>query len=102
MSSLMSNLSFVGDKVGYRLDKLGLSKYIDNLIGFVYNFIRTCVRTAKGEKCMTENQKELIELIRENDSPKQALMAAALVIIGFLKQHESSVGQASVGLQVHG
>ena len=51
---------------------------------------------------MTENQKELIELIRENDSPKQALMAAALVIIGFLKQHESSVVQASVGLQGHG
>jgi hypothetical protein len=51
---------------------------------------------------MTENQKELIDLIRENDSPKQALMAAALIIVGFLKQHESSVEQASVGLQEHG
>ena len=51
---------------------------------------------------MSENQTELISLIRENDSPEQALMAAALIIVGFLKQHESSEGQASVGLQVHG
>ena len=51
---------------------------------------------------MTENQKELIDLIRENESPKQALMTAALIIIGFLKQRESSVEQASVGLQVLG
>ena len=50
---------------------------------------------------MSENQIELIELIRENDNPTQALMASALIIIGFLKQHESSVVQASVGLQVH-
>lgn len=51
---------------------------------------------------MTKNQSELIALIRENDCPEQALMAAALIIVGFLKQHESSVEQASVGLQVHG
>lgn len=51
---------------------------------------------------MTENQKELISVIRENDYPEQALMAAALIIIGFLKQHESSVEQVSVGLQGHG
>lgn len=48
---------------------------------------------------MSENQKELIELIRENDCPQQALMAAALIIVGYLKQHESSEAQASVGLQ---
>lgn len=51
---------------------------------------------------MSENQIELISLIRENDSPEQALMIAATVILGFLKLHESSVEQASVGLQVHG
>ena len=50
---------------------------------------------------MTENQSELIALIRENDSPEQALMAAALIIVGFLKQHESSVEQAVVYHQVH-
>ena len=48
---------------------------------------------------MSENQKELIELIRENDCPEQALMASALIIIGYLKQHVSSATQASVGLQ---
>lgn len=51
---------------------------------------------------MTENQKELIELIRENDNHQQALMVATLIIVGYLKQHESSVEQASVGLQVLG
>jgi hypothetical protein len=51
---------------------------------------------------MSENQSELIDIIRENDCPEQALMAATLIIVGFLKQLESSVGQASVGLQVHG
>ena len=48
---------------------------------------------------MSENQSDLIDLIRENDSPEQALITAATVILGFLKQHESSVVQASVGLQ---
>ena len=50
---------------------------------------------------MSENQNELISLIRENDCPNKALMTAALIIVGFLKQHESSVVQASVGLQAH-
>ena len=49
---------------------------------------------------MTENEKELINLIRENDNPGQALMAAAVVIIGFLKQHESSEEQAPAFQQV--
>ena len=38
---------------------------------------------------MTENEKELIKIIRENDNPGQALMTAAVIILGFLKQHES-------------
>ncbi len=45
---------------------------------------------------MTDNEKELIQLIRENDHPEQALMAAAVIILGFLKQHESSVKQVAV------
>lgn len=45
---------------------------------------------------MTENEKELIKLIRENDKPEQALMAAAVIILGFLKQHESSAKQVAV------
>jgi hypothetical protein len=51
---------------------------------------------------MSENQSELIDIIRENDNHQQALMTAALIIVGFLKQHESSVEQVSVGLQEHG
>ena len=45
---------------------------------------------------------ELIKLIRENDNPERALMAAATIILGFLKQHESSEEQAAVGLSVLG
>ena len=48
---------------------------------------------------MTDNEKELIRLIRENDNPGQALMTAAVIILGFLKQHESSVVQAAASLQ---
>ena len=45
---------------------------------------------------------ELIKLIRENDNPEQALMAATLVILGYLKQHESSEEQAAVCLPARG
>lgn len=48
---------------------------------------------------MTENQTELIDLIRENDCPEQALTTATLIVLGYLKQLGSSVEQASVGLQ---
>ena len=42
---------------------------------------------------MTDNEKELIKLIRENDNPGQALMTATVIILDFLKQHESFEGQ---------
>ena len=48
---------------------------------------------------MSENETELISIIRENDNPERALMAATLVILGYLKQLGSSAGQASAGLQ---
>ena len=50
---------------------------------------------------MTEKEMELIKMIRENDKPEQALMAAATIILGFLKQLESSEGQVPVCLQEH-
>jgi hypothetical protein len=50
---------------------------------------------------MTANEIELINIIRENDNPEEALMAAAVIILGFLKQHGSSEGQAVVCLQEH-
>ena len=49
---------------------------------------------------MTDNEIELIKLIRENDKPEQALMTATVIILGFLKRHESFVEQAAVDLQV--
>lgn len=51
---------------------------------------------------MSENNLELIRIIRENDNPDQALMAAATIILGYLKQHESSEEQVAVGLQALG
>ena len=50
---------------------------------------------------MTDNEMELIQIIRENDNPEQALMTATVIILGFLKQHESSAKQASAVLQEH-
>ena len=48
---------------------------------------------------MTDNEKELIKLIRENDDPGQALMTATVIISNYLKQHESSATQESADLQ---
>ena len=47
---------------------------------------------------MTDNEMELIQIIRENDNPSQALMAAALIVLGYLKQHGSSEEQAAAVL----
>lgn len=55
-----------------------------------------------GDGTMTDNEVELITLIRENDNPGQAFMAATLIILGFLRQHESSEAQAVAGLPVRG
>ena len=48
---------------------------------------------------MTENEKELIKIIRENTNPEQALMTATVIILGFLKQHESFEVQAPACLR---
>ena len=53
----------------------------------------------KGESSMTANEIELINLIRENDNPEQALVTAVETILIYLKQHESSEGQAVGVLQ---
>lgn len=51
---------------------------------------------------MRENEIELLKMIRENDKPERALMTAAVIILGFLKQHGSSEAQAAADLLVHG
>lgn len=48
---------------------------------------------------MTDNEQELINLIRGNDNPEQALMTATAIILDFLKQHESSEAREPVCLQ---
>ena len=50
---------------------------------------------------MNDNEFELIKMIRENDNPEQALMAAAVIILGFLKQHESSAEPVAAVLREH-
>ena len=42
---------------------------------------------------------ELIRMIRENDNPGKALMTAALIVLGYLKQHGSSEEQAAADLR---
>lgn len=38
---------------------------------------------------MTNNEIELLNVIRESDNPEQAIIIAIDVIISYLKQHES-------------
>lgn len=39
---------------------------------------------------MTENEKELLTIIRESENPEQAMTIAVDIILAFLMQHESS------------
>lgn len=48
---------------------------------------------------MTENETELIELIRNNENPEQALLIAIDIIIDFLNHHESVELKSSVEFQ---
>ena len=45
---------------------------------------------------------ELIRIIRENDNPEQALLTATLVILDYLKQHESFEEPSAVCLPALG
>ena len=49
---------------------------------------------------MTDHEKELIKIIRENDNPEQALVTAVNTILCYLVQHESSEVQVPADLQV--
>ena len=43
--------------------------------------------TVRGIKAVTENERELINLIRENDNPQQALALAMELMIDFLEKY---------------
>jgi hypothetical protein len=45
---------------------------------------------------------ELIKMIRENDNPGQALNAAVVIVLGYLRQLESSEAQAAADLEALG
>ena len=47
---------------------------------------------------MTNYAEELVDLVRENDNPEQAVMIVIDTIISFLEQHESSPLPTVVGL----
>ena len=48
---------------------------------------------------MTENQNELISIIKSSDNPDLALQIATEIILNYLKQPLSSQEQDSVGLR---
>ena len=47
---------------------------------------------------MTENEKELLAIIRENENPEQAIVIAIETIISYLTQHEPSQLPCVAGL----
>ena len=49
---------------------------------------------------MTGNEIELFNIIRENDNPEKALMAAIVIALDFLKQNEEFVDKSVADLQV--
>lgn len=48
---------------------------------------------------MTENEMKLLEMIRKNDNPEQALLIAIEIIVDFLSHHEASQLKPSVDSQ---
>ena len=48
---------------------------------------------------MTDNEIELIKIIRENDNPERALVTAVETILSYLRQRESSQLQAAADLR---
>lgn len=55
----------------------------------MYVVITKIVNT-KGVLCMSNNEMELLRMIREHDEPEKALIIAVGVITSFLRQHEPS------------
>lgn len=79
-----------------------MSKNVDISVNLNYDGNKgTYIHNVRREiKIMTESEKELINMIRENDNPEQALMTATVIILNYLKQHESYPIQVPAYLQV--
>lgn len=50
---------------------------------------------------MTENEKKLISMIRENDYPDEAILTAISIITSYLEQEKSFETQAPAYLVAH-
>ena len=50
---------------------------------------------------MTKNERDLLNLIRENENPEQALVTAVLIIGQVLEQDVSSQSPSAVSQQAH-
>lgn len=50
---------------------------------------------------MTEYEAKLLDKIRTNDNPEQALLVAINIIIDFLNHHESTELKSSVEFPAH-
>lgn len=48
---------------------------------------------------MSKNETELIDMVRENDNPEQAMMIAVDIILEYLRRPESFEAQAAAYLQ---
>lgn len=48
---------------------------------------------------MTEYEAKLLDIIRTNDNPEQALQIAVEIILDYLNHHESSESKSSVVFQ---
>lgn len=51
------------------------------------------VTNSKGAEIMTDNERELIDMIRRSEDPGKALKVAVEIILLYLEQHGSSRGQ---------
>lgn len=52
-----------------------------------------------GGYTMTNNEMELLNLVRNNDNPIQALMTAIIIVQGYLRQHGLDSTQDPAGLR---
>ena len=78
-----------------------VEKSIDISENAEYTNNRTSVRTSKSERgiLMTNNEMELLKMIRENDNPEKALDKVLDAILFFLTVHEPCQERTLVGLQ---
>lgn len=78
--------------------------FLDRKVLTSYNLIGTDVRYAtelrKGRGIMTQNEQELINIIRTSEDPQQAMMTAIDIICQYLMQHGSLQEQPAADLQV--